>query len=179
MEQNINHMVNNNQMTNEQKFPWKIVKKTSLRLIGISTKISCVNNEHQFKIPAFWNECQANGSFAKLVALDQGNPKGSFGLVGNYDRVANELEYSIMVISDAPLEEGFSEFTIPETTWIIFDCVGPMPHTIQNGWNYFHNEWMAQHPFKHAPYPELEWNSDGDIYDTNYLSQIWIPIIEE
>ena len=68
-----------------------------------------------------------------------------------------------MVISDLDLPDGFTEMILPEMTWAIFDCVGMIPHSIQNGWKDINEEWF----------------SDGNSYDNNYLSQIWIPIIEE
>ena len=68
---------------------------------------------------------------------------------------------------------------IPQTTWAIFDCIGMIPQSIHKGWKYLNEEWLIKYPFKHAPYPELEWYSDGNTYNANYLSQIWIPIIEE
>lgn len=167
------------QVAEKQKFLWRLERKPSLRLIGKSIKVSCVNNEHYQKVPEFWCDCQKNGSYAKLVSLDRGNPKGMFGVFDYYDENSKELEYSIMVISDEEPPDGFTEIVLPETTWAVFDCVGVAPQSIHQGWKYLNEEWLVSYPFKHAPCPELEWYSDGNSYDTNYLSQIWIPIIEE
>lgn len=167
------------QITVKQKYSWELKRKESLRLIGKTIRVSCVNNEHYSKIPEFWSECQRNGVFAKLVSLDQGNPKGMFGLFGYYDKKSNETEYSIMVISDVSLPDGFTEIVLPETTWAIFDCRGMVPQAIHKGWQYLKEEWLIKYPFRHAPCPELEWYSDGNSYHADYLSQIWIPIIEE
>lgn len=167
------------QIMYKQKYSWKLETKQSLRLIGKSIKISYRDNEHYLKIPEFWSVCQQNGTFSELVSLDNGSPKGLFGVFTGYDESSKELEYSIMVISDVDLPEGFTEIVLPEVTWAIFDCVGMIPQSIQNGWKYLNEEWLIKYPFKHAPCPELEWYSDGNSYDSNYLSQIWIPIIEE
>ncbi|MFQ7550001.1 MAG: hypothetical protein ACLRMZ_06525 [Blautia marasmi] len=35
-----------------------------------------------------------------------------------------------------------------------------------------------RYPFEHADCPELEWYSIGNSYDKDYLSQIWIPVID-
>lgn len=109
---------------------------------------------------------------------------GMFGLFGYYDEASCEIEYLIMVRSDGNvprgvLPDGFTEIVLPETTWAVFDCVGMIPQLIQKGWKYLNEEWMVKYPFKHAPCPELEWYSDGNSYSTDYLSQIWIPVIEE
>lgn len=167
------------QIAQKQQYTWKIEKKEPLRLIGKSTEISCVNNEHYKKIPEFWSECQKNGTYSTLVSLDTGDPKGLFGLFGYYDENTNETDYFIMVISDKSLPLGFVEIEIPEATWAIFDCLGTVPQAVQKGWKYLNEEWLVKYPFKHAPCPELEWYSDSNVYSEDYLSQIWIPILEE
>ena len=92
---------------------------------------------------------------------------------------SKEIEYSIMAASDGELPEGFREIWIPESVWAVFDCKGAVPQAIQNGWKYLEEEWLAKYPFPHASCPELEWYSSGNSYDRDYLSQIWIPVIDE
>ncbi len=146
---------------------------------GVSPKEAREKDIELAVMPEFWSDCQKNGLYANLISLDRGNPKGMFGLFGYYDENSNEIEYSIMVISDADLPDGFTKIELPEATWAIFDCIGMIPQSIHKGWKYLHEEWLIKYPFKHAPCPEVEWYSDGNSYDANYLSQIWIPIIEE
>ncbi|WP_099468063.1 AraC family transcriptional regulator [Konateibacter massiliensis] len=167
------------QFFSTQKYSWKLEQKSSFRLIGKRINVSCNDNAHYTKIPEFWSECQRNGVFSKLISMDYGNPKGLFGLFGTYDEQRNEIEYSIMVLSNQELPQEFIEIIIPDVTWAIFDCKGAVPQAIQNGWNYLNEEWLIKYPFQHAQCPELEWYSDGNSYDENYVSQIWIPIIEE
>lgn len=167
------------QIMSKQKYSWKLERKKRLRLVGKSIRISCADHGYYLKIPEFWSACQKDGTFSRLITIDQGDPKGLFGVFSQFDEDSKELEYSIMVRSDVKLSDGFAELIIPETTWAIFDCVGMLPQAIQNGWKYLNEEWLTQYPFKHGQCPELEWYSDGNSYDANYLSQIWIPIIEE
>lgn len=167
------------QIAIEQQYSWRIEQKTSIRLVGKPIKVSCKDGFHYKKIPEYWSECQRNGTFSRLISMDTGIPKGLFGLFSNYDEAYDEIEYSIMVIFDGEIPEGMNEISVPSTTWAIFDCRGPVPQAIQNGWKFLNEEWLVKYPFKHAPCPELEWYSDGNTFDENYLSQIWIPIIEE
>lgn len=163
------------QISLKQQYSWHLEEKSAFRLIGKST--SCINGAQHKQIPAFWSECQKNGIFSNLISLDKGTPPGLFGLFC-YDKVCLEkMEYSIMVISDNDLPKGYCEILIPAATWAIFDCIGPVPQAIQNGWQYLQEEWLLKYPFEHANCPELEWYSNGNFYDDNYLSQIWIPII--
>lgn len=167
------------QIMESQKYSWKLEQKDGFRLVGKRITVSCNDNMHFKRIPEFWSECQRNGIFAKLVSMDCGNPQGLFGVFGAYDEGLNEMEYSIMVLSDQNLPQGFTEMQIPNVTWAVFDCKGSVPQAIQKGWKYLNEEWLVKYPFQHAECPEMEWYSSGNIYDDDYLSQIWIPIIEE
>ncbi len=167
------------QILEHQEYSWKLEQKEGFRLVGKRIMVSCEDNLHYERIPEFWSECQRDGIFAKLVSLDTAAPKGIFGLFGDYDEQLKEMEYAIMTISDQELPQGFTEINIPDATWAVFDCRGPVPQAIQKGWRYLNEEWLVKYPFRHAQCPEVEWYSDGNVYDSNYLSQIWIPIIEE
>lgn len=167
------------QIMKKQHYTFRLVKKTSLRLIGKRIKVSKVNQAQYARIPEFWSECHKDGTFAQLVSLDQGTPKGRFGLFSNEQKYENAMDYSIMVICDEELPDGYSEIILPETTWAIFDCFGVIPESIHSCWKYLSEEWLVTYPFKHADCPELEWYSDGNPYDPAYLSQIWIPVIDE
>lgn len=167
------------QILGRQEFSWKIEQKDGFQLVGKRITVPCENNVHFRKIPEFWNTCQRNGIYAKLISIDTAVPKGIFGLFGAYDEQLNEIEYSIMAISDQEPPPGFIKVNIPNAAWAIFDCRGPVPQAIQKGWQYLNEEWLVKYPFRHAQCPEVEWYSNGNVYDSNYLSQIWIPIIEE
>ena len=71
---------------------------------------------HFKKIPEFWNECQRNGSFSKLISIDTATPKGIFGVFGAYDEQLNEIAYSMMAISDQEPPQGYTEMNIPNAT---------------------------------------------------------------
>ena len=167
------------QILGRHEYSWKLEQKDSFRLVGKSITVSCKNNLHFNKIPEFLNECQRNAIFEKLISIDTATPKGIFGLFSSFDGQLKEIEYSIMVISDQELPQGFTEIKIPNATWAVFDCRGSVPQAIQKGWQYLNEEWLVKYPFQHAQCPEVEWYSNGNVYDSNYLSQIWIPIIEE
>lgn len=167
------------QLSQRHEYSWRLEQKEGFRLVGKRITVSCENNLHFKKIPEFWNECQRNGIFAKLISMDTATPKGIFGLFGAYDEQSDEVEYSIMVISDQEPPQDFAQINIPSVTWAVFDCRGAVPQAIQKGWQYLNEEWLVKYPFQHAQCPELEWYSDGNAFDSDYFSQIWIPIIEE
>lgn len=167
------------QVSYKQSYTWRIEEKPSLRLIGKRNKFSCANGEHYKKIPEYWEECQKNSIFSTLTSLDTADSKGLFGLFDDYDIQSDEMNYSIMVKSDREIPQGYQELILPASTWAIFDCKGSIPQSIHKGWKYLNEEWILKYPFKHAPYPELEWYSNGNECRDDYLSQIWIPITKE
>lgn len=160
------------QIMEAQKYSWHLEQKGDFFLIGKSISLPVGSSLLHKKIPEFWSQCQQNGIFAKLVSMDTGNPKGLFGLFG-------ACEYSIMVISSKEPPSDFTRLHIPNHTWAVFDCKGPVPKAMQQGWKYLNEEWLVKYPFQHADCPEIEWYSSGNVYDENYLSQIWIPILED
>lgn len=163
------------QISKKQAYTWRIESKPAFRLVGKSIFIS---QNNQIAIPNFWSECQRDGTFSKLITMDTGMRQGMFGVYKEYDAKLG-VNYAIMVNSTHEKCKGYQEVMIPENTWAIFDCIGPTPQAIQNGWKYLREEWLVKYPFRHAPSPELEWYSNGNSYDENFHSQIWIPIIEE
>lgn len=161
----------------KQQYFWRLEQKPAFRLMGKS--IRCADGEQYAKIPKFWNDCQENGTFSMLAAMDEGTPGGMFGLYNCEKSSPKEIEYSIMVISDKEVPKGYHEIQIPDALWAVFDCRGTVPQAIQNGWKYLQEEWLTKYPFGHAQCPELEWYSHGNSDDEDYLSQIWIPVIDE
>lgn len=166
------------QVSVKQKYSWRLEQKPAFRLLGKTIRFSCEDEERPSKILEFWTDCQRNGVFSALVSMDQGEPQGLFGLFHDVDESLNEMEYSIMVTADGEMPEEYNEIVIPEATWAVFDLRGPVPQSIQNGWKYLQEEWLVKYPFRHAKCPELEWYSSGNVYGKDYLSQIWIPVID-
>ena len=117
------------QIFKSQRYTWRIEQKSSFRLIGKGVKVSCIDNVHYLKIPEFWNNCQRDGVFSRLISMDHNKPKGLFGVFGAFDERTMEIEYAIMTISNQELPPDFMEIIIPETTWVIFDCKGAVGNT--------------------------------------------------
>ena len=161
------------------QYAWRIEQKESVRLIGKSIILSVKDGNRAAQIPCFWNECQQNGVFSQMVAMDSADPPGLYGLFLSPGGTDDQMEYAIMVSTAQDKPEGFIEETLPEMTWAVFDCRGPSVQAIQTGWKFLKEEWLNQYPFAHASCPEVEWYSRGNAYGEDYLSQIWIPIMLE
>lgn len=160
-----------------KSFPWYLERKNAMKLIGKSIELEVGDEKNEQLIPAFWNQCFQDGTFAELVKMDEAEQKGCFGLFCDCFH-QNKMKYMLAVISSQE-NADYEFYDIPQATWAIFECRGRMPQAIQDGWKYLEQEWFAKYPFLHAPCPEMEWHSRGNAFSDDYLSEIWIPIIEE
>lgn len=153
---------------------YKIVKKESFTVMGVSRHFSY--EEAKKVIPEFWKEHYENG-YGKYVC-------GMFGI--NIDESMGNDEFQYMIADsynpDMEIPEGFETKIIPEFTWAIFSCKGPMPESMQNVNTKIFSEWLpALRDYEFAAGYCIEMYDDASKYpkgiaDENYYSEIWIPI---
>ena len=62
--------------------------------------------------------------------MDGSEPEGILG-VSTCDK-GDFSGYFIAVATEKPVPDGMEEYIIPETTYAMFESVGPMPESIQN-----------------------------------------------
>ena len=78
--------------------------------------------------------------------------------------------------------EGFVKRTIPEFTWAVFPCVGPMPVALQDVNTKIFTEWLpALKEYEFAAGYCVEMYDDPMKYpngtqDEKYYCEIWIPV---
>ncbi|AOT71920.1 AraC family transcriptional regulator [Geosporobacter ferrireducens] len=77
------------------------------------------------------------------------------------------------------IPKGFKIYEIPEYTWVIFSCKGPMPDAIQNMWKRIYTEWLPQAQYSFIQEYDIELYTEGDIYSEEYETEIWIPVMEK
>lgn len=165
------------QLTQKTQFSWNLLQKDAFTIVGKQHWCSTKHQVHYQQIPALWSAAQKDGTFTHFVELDEANPKGMFGLCCEEDKETQTMLYMMGVISSKKSKDDVLLY-IPAMTWAVFDCIGRVPDAIQQGWRFLQEEWYVKYPFAHGNAPELEWYSDGNIFDNAYHSQIWIPIEE-
>lgn len=150
---------------------YKIEKKDSFRVV---TKTRKFTEENRIKsIPMFWSEYCADGLHQKVC--------GMLGICLPGEPGCKEFEYGIgceeKYVKQIP--EGFITLDIPSYTWAVFKCVGVMPDSIQNMWRRIYSEWLPQSKYELIPGYDIELYTEGDIKSEDYISEIWIPVIEK
>ncbi len=155
---------------------YKIIKKEGFQLAGLSRKVTTKDGKNNIIIPKFWQEICEDGIVEKMET--QADIK--YGVC--YDSGFEQEYFRYMIGIEGNLIDGVDGceiLEVPESTWAIFESVGPMPHAIQNVWKRIYSEWFPATKYEHANTPELEVYLLGDADAEDYHCQIWIPIIEK
>ena len=84
--------------------------------------------------------------------------------------------YMLGIETTDTVPDGMCELSIPKSTWVIFESVGPIPEAIQNVWRRISSEFLPQGIYTHAGPPDLEVYFEGDNSTSDYRCEVWIPI---
>ncbi len=122
------------------------------------------------EIPKFWDEYYASEEYRKIP--------GYLGLCAQQKTDGDTFRYGIgCKASDAEsIPEGFEIIHIPEYTWAVFKCVGPVPKAIQAMWERIYKEWLPVSEYELIPDYDIENYLPGDSSSPDYVSEICIPV---
>ncbi len=154
---------------------YRIIEKGSFKMVGKSLKVSSADGENLRAIPAFWTQCNNDGSSEKICGINPSKPM--LGVCMNdFDKEMNTFTYLIAVESEDKDTQGLEIHEVPASTWAVFESVGPMPTAIQDVWKRIYSEWFPATGYEHAGLPELEVYYEGDTSSENYSCEVWIPV---
>lgn len=153
---------------------YKIVKKESFKVAGVSKRFDYETCKAE--IPKFWAEHKQSEADKHIM--------GMFGINIDEQMGGKDFEYLIADIcgSETKPQPGVQIRTIPEFTWAIFSCDGPMPEALQDVNTKIFSEWLpALKEYEFAAGYCIEMYDDASKYpkgiaDENYHSEIWIPV---
>lgn len=152
---------------------YKVVKKSAFTIVGVSKKFA-YENAHT-EVPEFWKEyfsCENKavcGMYGINIDESMGNQEFEYLIADNYNPALD-------------IPKGHITKTIPEFTWAVFPCKGPMPATITKVNKQIFSEWLPNcHDYEFAAGYNIEMYSDptdfsNGIMDENYYCEIWIPV---
>lgn len=138
------------------------------------------------EIPKFWSEYYRRG-YGEIACGQYGvcfdsKPDGTFSYaIGNQCHVEHCKDgsevYHIFNGSDRKsIPEGFRLLTIPASTWIKVECLGPLPESIQNTYPIIQKEWPRA--YKQVPGTEIEeygfCSCPEDCQKPDYQCFIWV-----
>lgn len=161
----------------ETAMNYKIEKKEAFRIVGAKATFNMDIEESMAKVPVFWQEVIQKGKIPDIMACM--DPKGPAGLLGVSICGRGELfDYYVAVKSDFPETDGLESYLIPETTWAVFECIGPMPEAMQTLQKRIVTEWLPTSGWEYADAPDIEVYFEGDQKALNYRSEVWMPIMK-
>ena len=122
------------------------------------------------EIPKFWDEYYADEAYRRVPSY--------LGICAQNKTEGDVFRYGIGCrASDVEgVPEGFEIIRIPEYTWAVFRCVGPMPGAIQAMWERIYREWLPVSGYELIPDYEIENYLPGDPSAPDYVSEICIPV---
>ncbi len=158
----------------ESEMNYRIEQKDAFRMVGITERFVFGDEQSMCEIPLFWQRATEQGAFMPLLPLINQPP---FGLLGvSHCKAEDGFSYSIAVSTTAPAPDGMDEITAPACTWAIFECIGPMPDTIQSLQKRIMTEWLPTSGYEYADAPDIEVYSESDMTAADYRCEVWLPV---
>lgn len=167
---------------------YKIEKKSAFKIIE-KVRLFSTNEEISSKeIPAFWGEARQDGTIPTLCGFCGGTDFDGailgicYGDGMCYSDMDSNTKFPYSIASGynpafgKPIPDGFSVREIPENTWAIFKCTGPMPGTIQELWKKIYTEFFPSSDYIPKNQIDFESYPDGDIHSSDYTCEIWIAV---
>lgn len=155
---------------------YRIEKREAFRVAGAKRHFALNMDENFKEIPLFWGEVFQNGMFARICELSNQEPAGVLGVSTCMN--GKDFDYYIAAATDKETPEGMDEYTVPESTWAVFTCQGPMPDAIQDLQRRIITEWLPASGYEYADAPDIEVYPAGDINAPDYSCEVWLPVIK-
>ena len=153
---------------------FRIETKEAFRIVGVREHMLLDVQENFARVPQFWAETVHSGRFGAIAGLNNCPPEGVLGVSTCMNGV--DFDYFIATATDLPVASDMEEFLVPEATWAVFECIGPMPGAIQELQKQIISQWLPASGFEYADAPDIEVYPQGDPTDPAYRSEVWLPV---
>ena len=157
-------------MDGGQPLKFRVEEKAAFRVVGISCPLNKELTKNFEVIPTVWDMALADGTLAKLNALQEGIPQGLLGISVHHTA---DWKYLIAVRSDKK-DDAFEEYRIPACKWAIFEGKGTN-RSLQELEQRVITEWLPTSGYTYANSPDIEVYIKVD--PQNAVYEYWIPIL--
>lgn len=160
---------------------YKIVEKEAFEIIEKVEAHSIENDVNAKSIPDFWTKSHNDGT-VKTLLENTTDRTFIFGVCyGNNSDRAKTFDYSIGAVYNkkSAVPEGFRRNTIPARTWAIFECKGAMPKAMQDMWHKITSEFFPTSGYQPTYEMDIEAYTEGNMDESDYRSEIWIPVVKK
>ena len=160
---------------------YKIVEKEAFEIIEKVEAHSIENDINAKSIPDFWTKSHNDGT-VKTLLENTTDRTFIFGVCyGNNSDCAKTFDYSIGAVYNpkTAVPKGFRKNIIPARTWAIFECKGAMPKAMQDMWHKITSEFFPTSGYQPTYEMDIEAYTEGDMGESDYRSEIWIPVVKK
>ena len=157
-----------------ESMSYRIETKEPIRIVGMRTNLREDIDENYKIVPDFWDETLKNDMLSEIGRLSNQTPYGLLGASVYLN--PNEIYYYIAAATDKAVPNGMTEFEIPSATWVIFNCDGHYPNSIQAVYKRFFTEWLPFSGYECAELPDIEVYPVSKEKLKSGHSEIWIAI---
>lgn len=158
----------------EREMNYRIVKKESFRVVGISTPLENELEKNFEKVPQMWGKVYADGIIPVLLQNMDKNMPGIMGI--STCNNGEDWRYYIAVSSVIDAPEGMEEYMVPAFTWAVFSGEGS-GKSIQDLERKIVMDWLPTSGYEYADGPDIEVYLSDDPENMKY--EVWIPIVKK
>ncbi|WP_391559206.1 GyrI-like domain-containing protein [Robertmurraya sp.] len=161
---------------------YRIEEKEAFRIVGIKKRVPIIFNGVNPEIASMWNSLDLD-MINKLKMLSNVEPLGLLSASTNFSEgrmeEKGELDHYIGVATTQVCPDNLMPLEVLQSTWAVFEAVGPFPDTLQNIWGRIYSEWFPSSNYEQTEGPEILWNEHKDVTSPNFRSEIWIPVLKK
>ncbi|MBZ9626186.1 AraC family transcriptional regulator [Clostridium sp. FP2] len=161
-------------VTGGESMRYRVETKDPIRIVGTRVVLKEVVEQNFEIVPTFWDTTLKSNLFSEICRLANQNPLGILG-VTVYQNPA-EIYYYIAASTDKAVPENLVEYEIPSATWVIFECDGHFPDSIQTIFKRFLTEWLPFSGYEYDELPDIEVYPINDQKLKGGHSEVWIAV---
>ena len=159
----------------------KIMKKSAFKVAGLTERI-----EEGGDFPNVWDKLFKKVSEEKLKSLGNGQSYGACYEIEKNEKENSESKYTVSYMAgydaqniDKAADLGLSILEVPEAEYAVVKLKGIVPNCIHEGWKYVIGTFFPEQGYRHAGTADFEVYSEGDMYNSDYEMELWVPIVKD
>jgi AraC family transcriptional regulator len=167
----------------KQQMEYEVAEISGFKIVGKGLRVTMTDGENYRRIPKFWSDCVEDGTCTHLSLIANGKilPKQSIlGICTDFNQEYDEFTYMIGVESgNGEVPSGMFEISVAPHKWAMFRAAGAVPDSIQAIWSRIWPDFFDKTDFQHADGPDIEIYPDGDQKKSDYVCEVWVPIVKK
>lgn len=151
---------------------YRIEEKKEIRIVGIRKEIETEMEKNFETVPEFWKETTKSELLPRICQMVNQPPYGILGVT--IYQSPEEYYHYIAAATDKPVPDEMIEYVIPAATWVIFECTGQLPDTVQKLYRRFYSEWLPTSGYEYSEMADIE--VYPMIYRQEQKVEVWFSI---